>query len=173
MPRRVSSQFLRGVTGTMSEPMVDIRDASIDDAATIAEFNAALASESEDKSLDRSVLESGVRRLLRDPVRGRYFIAESGGRMVGQTLITYEWSDWRDGWLWWIQSVYVHPDHRRTGVFRRLYGHIEALAKNSGEVVGIRLYVERENARAQDTYRSLGMRHTGYRVMETEFGSND
>lgn len=157
----------------MNHLNLEIRDAVIDDLATIADFNAALATESEDKTLDRTVLASGVRRLLEDSARGRYFIAESNGQSVGQTLITYEWSDWRDGWLWWIQSVYVHPDFRRAGVFRRLFGHIETLARESGEVVGIRLYVERENARAQDTYRSLGMSHTGYRVMETEFGSDE
>ncbi len=157
----------------MGDLTIEVRDAVIDDQAAIAEFNAALALESEHKTLDRTVLDSGVRRLLEDPARGRYFIAESSGQTVGQTLITYEWSDWRDGWLWWIQSVYVHPDHRRAGVFRRLYGHIETLARESGDIVGIRLYVERENARAQDTYRSLGMGHTGYRVMETEFGSDN
>ncbi len=156
------------------EPLhIEIGDATADDWRTIADFNAALAEESEDKTLDRTMLESGVRRLLEDANRGRYFLARHDGRVVGQTLITYEWSDWRDGWIWWIQSVYVHPQYRRQGVFASLYRHIETRARTDGDVVAIRLYVERENARAQKTYRSLGMSPTGYRVMESEFGGND
>jgi ribosomal protein S18 acetylase RimI-like enzyme len=154
---------------SMDKRHIEISDAEADDWRVIAEFNAALAEESEDKTLDRAILESGVRRLLEDTARGRYFLARHDGRVVGQTLITYEWSDWRDGWIWWIQSVYVDPGYRRQGVFRTLYRHIEALARNDKDVVAIRLYVERENGRAQDTYRSLGMAHTGYRVMESEF----
>jgi ribosomal protein S18 acetylase RimI-like enzyme len=157
----------------MDQQGFDICDASAGDWLVIAAFNAALAEESEDKTLDRTILDSGVKRLLEDPSRGRYFLARAGERVVGQTLITYEWSDWRDGWIWWIQSVYVDPGYRRQGVFRHLYRHIEALARDDDDVVAIRLYVERENTRAQATYRSLGMMPTGYRVMECEFGGNE
>ena len=156
----------------MHELQIEIGDADAGDWRLIADFNAALAEESENKSLDPGVLESGVRRLFADPSRGRYFLARTDGRVVGQTLITYEWSDWRDGWIWWIQSVYVEPGYRRRGIFRALYRHIEALARDDKDVVAIRLYVERENRRAQDTYRSLGMVPTGYRVMECEFEGN-
>ena len=157
----------------MEQQDIDIRDAIAGDWPVIASFNAALAEESEDKTLDQAILESGVRRLLDDPSKGRYFLARAGQHVVGQTLITYEWSDWRDGWIWWIQSVYVAPGYRRQGIFRSLYGHIESLARDDDDVVAIRLYVERENTRAQATYLSLGMMPTGYRVMECEFGGGE
>jgi len=142
-----------------------IRNAEATDWATIAEFNRALAAETEDKALDWEVLASGVRRLLADVGKGRYFIAEDAGRIVGTTMITYEWSDWRDGWIWWIQSVYVHPDYRGRGVFRGLYRHIEALAAEL-EVRAVRLYVLTSNTRARATYTALGMHESGYTVLE-------
>lgn len=148
---------------------VSIRNAEPTDWATLAEFNRALAEESEAKALDWDTLASGVRRLLADPAKGRYFVAESEGRIVGATMITYEWSDWRDGWIWWIQSVYVHPDFRGRGVFSRLYRHIEALAA-SEEVRAIRLYVLDGNDRARATYARLGMQESGYRVLEAGDG---
>jgi ribosomal protein S18 acetylase RimI-like enzyme len=142
-----------------------IRNAEPTDWATIAEFNRALAAETEDKQLDWEVLSNGVRRLLADVGKGRYFIAEDAGRIVGTTMITYEWSDWRDGWIWWIQSVYVHPDYRGRGVFSRLYRHIEALAAEL-DIKAVRLYVLTSNTRARATYQALGMHESGYTVLE-------
>jgi GNAT superfamily N-acetyltransferase len=142
-----------------------VRNAEAPDWAAIAEFNRALAAETEDKDLDWDVLCAGVRNLLDDATKGRYFIAELDGRIVGTTMITYEWSDWRDGWIWWIQSVYVHPDFRGHGVFSRLYRHIEALAATGG-VRAVRLYVLKSNERARATYLKLGMHESGYTVLE-------
>jgi GNAT superfamily N-acetyltransferase len=151
-----------------TSPLFDIRDARPDDLDTIAEFNARLASETEGKTLDPSVLARGVARALADPDRLRYWLAEqhAGGPIIGQTAITREWSDWRNGWIWWFQSVYVHPDFRGCGVFRALHGHIRALALKFPDVIGLRLYVEVENARAQKTYQALGLRPGGYHVFE-------
>lgn len=143
-----------------------IRRGAPSDAAVIAEYNQRLAQETEGRSLDAAVLARGVAAVLADASRGTYFVAEHEGRVVGQLMITLEWSDWRDGWLWWIQSVYVHADARRLGVFRALYEHAVAEAKARGDVVGIRLYVEHENAAARATYARLGMAETGYLVLE-------
>jgi GNAT superfamily N-acetyltransferase len=124
-----------------------------------------LAEESEGKILDRSVLTPGVKAGLADPHKALYFVAEEDGVIVGQTMITYEWSDWRNGWIWWIQSVYVRPEARRGGVFRSIFQHILQTAKQEG-VIGIRLYVEKENHKAHETYLKLGMEWAGYQVME-------
>src|SRR5512146_2642080 len=128
---------------------ITIRDAQIDDATFLAAGNVAMALESEHKRLDPATVARGVQAVLDDSSRGRYFVAERDGRPVGQLMVTYEWSDWRNGNFWWIQSVYVLPEARRLGVFRRLFAHLERLAKADATVCGIRLYVERENARAQ------------------------
>ncbi len=143
-----------------------LRNAETTDWAAIAEFNRALATETEDKALDWDTICSGVRRVLEDELKGRYFVAETGGRIVGMTMITYEWSDWRDGWIWWIQSVYVHPDFRGQGVFGRLYRHVMATASDTG-VGTVRLYVLGSNTRARAVYEKLGMKETGYAVLET------
>ena len=148
---------------------VNIRPAYADDAGTIAAFNAQLALETETKTLDRTQLGLGVADLLANPDRGRYFLAEVDGEIVGQLMITYEWSDWRNGLFWWIQSVFVRPETRRRGVFTALYNHIQSLASDEDGVCGIRLYVERDNQRAQRTYETLGMIKTGYQVMEVDF----
>jgi ribosomal protein S18 acetylase RimI-like enzyme len=152
---------------------VSIRDATSADAAIIADFNASLAFESEDMRLDPELVGPGVKALLRDPSKGRYWMAEAAGRIVGQIMVTYEWSDWRNGMIWWIQSVYVHGDYRRSGVFSALYRHVESLARQDAQVCGIRLYVEHENARAQRTYESLGMNMTDYRVMQSMFTGDE
>lgn len=146
-----------------------IRNADRDDAEVIVRHNAALALETENKHLDQDVLSTGVRRLLDDPDRGRYFIAEVGADIAGQLMLTREWSDWRNGWFLWIQSVYVRPQHRRSGVFRRLYDHVVGLATQDDDICGIRLYVERENHSAIDTYLALKMRQTDYLLLEREF----
>ena len=142
-----------------------IRPAVPGDGDTLIEFNLRMASETEGLSLDPSTLARGVRAALSDPAKALYFVADLGGKVVGQLMLTREWSDWRDGDIWWIQSVYVHADHRRRGVFRALYEHARRRARAAG-VVGLRLYVERHNAAAQDVYRSLGMKDAGYLVME-------
>lgn len=146
--------------------MPEIRAATMVDLETITEFNARLASETEDTTLDRATLRRGVGALLGDPTRGRYYVACDGDTVVGQIMHTREWSDWRNGDIWWIQSVYVRPDHRRQGVFAALYQHLRSLADADPGVVGLRLYVEHENRNAQTTYERLGMHHARYRVME-------
>lgn len=145
---------------------VTIRPARADDLETVVEFNAALAWESEHLTLDRAVLRPGVAAGLADPNKARYFIAESAGRVVGQLMLTLEWSDWRNGWIWWIQSVYVVPESRRGGVFRTLYQHVTEAARAAGNVVGLRLYMERDNSRAEATYLAVGMERTPYVVLE-------
>jgi RimJ/RimL family protein N-acetyltransferase len=139
------------------------------DAERIAEFNRCLAEESESKRLAAEVVLAGVRALFAHPQHGRYYVAERGGEIVGQLLVTFEWSDWRNGLFWWIQSVYVAPSDRRSGVFSTIYKHVARLAQQDPSVCGLRLYVEDENVRAQRAYAALGMSHAGYRVMETEF----
>ncbi|MBL8867620.1 MAG: GNAT family N-acetyltransferase [Planctomycetia bacterium] len=143
-----------------------LRRANLADAATIAEFNRRLAWESERITLDADTLLAGVTAGLADPHKGFYTVAERAGEIVGQTLVTYEWSDWRNGWFWWIQSVYVREDARRGGVFRSLYRHLERLASDDPTVIGLRLYVEANNDRAKNTYRSLGMTDTTYGLLE-------
>jgi len=155
---------------TDSTSSFQIRPAAVSDAAVIAEFNCQLAAETEGKTLDAETVRQGVQALLESPSRGRYFVAESAGQVIGQIMHTLEWSDWRNGDIWWIQSVFVHSEHRRRGVFRALSQHLEELAKQTPGVVGIRLYVERENDRAQQTYSSLGFDRAGYLVMERMFG---
>ena len=149
---------------------MQIRTANTSDSATIARFNAAMALESEDVKLDPDVLTAGVAAALADPGKAFYLLSELDGVPAGQLMVTYEWSDWRNGWIWWIQSVYVAPAHRRKGVYRGLYRRLEELAAEEGNVRGIRLYVMRENLGAKKTYESLGMRHSEYDLYETEFG---
>jgi GNAT superfamily N-acetyltransferase len=143
-----------------------VRRATPADAPTIVEFNRLLAEESEGQHLDPEVLSAGVTAALSDPTKGPYFLAEHDGDIVGQVQVTYEFSDWRNGWFWWIQGVYVRPDARRRGVFRTLYEHVAEAAKSDPEVIGLRLYVERDNERAQQTYLKLGMAWTNYLFME-------
>ena len=146
-----------------------IRRAEARDTAVVAEFNQRLAWETEHKRLDPAVLGRGVARVLADPDCGFYLLAESGGEVVGQLMATFEWSDWRDGWFWWVQSVYVREDHRRAGVFRALYADLVTRAQAAGDVAGLRLYVEKDNARAQATYEQLGLKEAGYLVRECMF----
>lgn len=130
-----------------------------------------MAQETEGRPLDPEVIGPGVSRLLSDAGKGRYWLAETNAEVVGQIMVTYEWSDWRNGMLWWIQSVYVHPDHRRKGIFSALYRHVESLARENG-ACGLRLYVEQGNKRAQKTYEALGMLNPNYHVMEAIFGDS-
>lgn len=151
-----------------------IRDATSADAAIITTFNATMAEETEDKALDCDTLLAGVSALLQDDTKGHYWLACDKDLPVGQIMVTWEWSDWRNGYFWWIQSVYVAPSHRRRGVFRALYDTVENAAKQSQNAVGIRLYVEKDNANAISTYDAIGFTDAGYllleRLMEPEQG---
>jgi len=146
-----------------------IREARPEDAESIAQYNRSMAWETEKKELDALTVLNGVQAGLAQPNLCRYFVAEVDGLVVGQAMITYEWSDWRNGELWWIQSVYVHPDHRRQGIFRELFQHIQSLAQNHPRVRGLRLYVEADNQTGMNVYHNLGMVHAGYHVYEQEF----
>lgn len=125
-----------------------------------------MARETEDLELDPDTVTAGVRALFEHPERGFYVVADAGARLAGSLMITTEWSDWRNGLFWWIQSVYVRPEHRRRGVYRALYRFVRELAGKRTAVCGFRLYVEQDNNRAQETYRSLGMNRTRYLVYE-------
>lgn len=146
-----------------------VRDATRADAPFIAAANAALATETEGKALDRALLDPGVQAVLDDPALGRYYIAEIDGRAAGQLMTTFEWSDWRNGMFLWIQSVYVLPEHRGEGVFRALFDHLAGLASHDSRICGIRLYVDRANDRARQVYARLGMHLSNYGVMETVY----
>lgn len=150
----------------MQTSAITIRAARETDHASLVEFNAQLAAETEDKSLDRERLSRGVRAFLADPAKGRYFVAEVDGMSVGQLMSTTEWSDWRNGMLWWLGSVYVVPAYRGRGVFRRLFEFVSALAQADRGVVGIRLYVERQNEVAKQVYARCGLEPAGYEVLE-------
>jgi GNAT superfamily N-acetyltransferase len=145
-----------------------IREAAPSDLTAIVEFNRLLAFETEAKVLDAEVLRRGVTQALGDPDRIRYWVATIPGslNLAGQAAITREWSDWRNGWIWWFQSVYVVEPYRRQGVFRALYRHIRESALAQPDVIGLRLYVEDANERAQKTYQSLGMKPGGYSVFQ-------
>jgi GNAT superfamily N-acetyltransferase len=146
-----------------------IRDATLDDLEFIAGANQALAQETEGQVLDPALLLPGVRAVFEDSSRGRYYLAEVDGRPVGQLMTTCEWSDWRNGMFLWIQSVYVLPEYRGSGAFRSLFGHLENLARADSSICGIRLYVDRANARAQEVYAGLGMHRSNYDIMESVF----
>jgi GNAT superfamily N-acetyltransferase len=148
---------------------VAIRSARTADLDFIVDCNARLAQETESKQLNARVLRMGVQSALDSEHKGRYFIAELESQPVGQLLLTHEWSDWRNGFFWWFQSVYVVREARRHGVFAALYRHVEELARNSPEVCGLRLYVEQHNHNAQQIYQRLGLTLTAYQVMELEF----
>jgi ribosomal protein S18 acetylase RimI-like enzyme len=151
----------------MSTPTV--RPATREDAEFLVRGNASMALETEHLSLDLDRLRDGVHALLDEPARGLYYIAEVDAHRAGQMMITYEWSDWRNGTFWWIQSVWVEPTCRGQGVFRALYHHVESLARSTPGICGLRLYVENNNARAQATYERVGMRRTIYRMFEVDF----
>lgn len=144
-----------------------VRRATSSDLPTLVEWNLRLARESESLELDPTTVATGVRAVLEDPVKGVYFLADLEGRAVGQLMVTVEWSDWRNGPIWWLQSVYVDSDFRGRGVFRALFAEILEAAALAG-VPSLRLYVEEGNLGAQEVYRKVGMRPAGYRVFEVE-----
>ena len=147
-----------------------IRPANTADAPFIADCNIRMAFETEQRQLDPKTVTAGVAALLKDSSKGLYFIAQVSGQPVGQMLITYEWSDWRNGTFWWIQSVYIVETSRCRGIFRALFEHVNALARTRQDVCGLRLYVEAENTHAKQVYSKIGMRKTDYELFETDFG---
>jgi GNAT superfamily N-acetyltransferase len=152
---------------------VNIRLAKLEDAATIVSFSAAMALETEGQHLDLNRLHDGTMALLRSPDRGFFMVAEleqvGECRLLGQLMITYEWSEWRNGAFWWIQSVYVDPAWRRQSVFRRMHETVMAHAKTSPNVCGVRLYVEESNCVAQAVYCKVGLTPSSYAIFETDF----
>lgn len=146
-----------------------IRKARLADTAIIADFNCRLAWETEQVRLNPATVNRGVAALLKDAAKGIYFIVEQDGVVIGQLLITYEWSDWRNGNFWWIQSVYVLAEFRQQGIFRALFEHVRKLARSRRGVCGLRLYAADHNRRAQRAYLRLGMTHTDYEVFELVF----
>jgi GNAT superfamily N-acetyltransferase len=153
--------------------MIEIRQAMSTDVEKIAQFNISLCKETEGRELDPVTVMNGVERFVCDPKRGRYFVAEIDGKVVGQAAHTFEWSDWRNGEIWWMQSVYVHPDFRDKGVFRTLFTHMKELSEANVDCCGIRLYMERENEIARESYRRLGFSETGYVVFERLLSRKD
>jgi ribosomal protein S18 acetylase RimI-like enzyme len=143
-----------------------VRAARPEDTPRLRDWAVAMALETEHKALDPATVERGILAVFAQPRRGAYFMAERNGEAAGTLMLTYEWSDWRNGDWWWIQSVYVAPQHRRKGVYAALYAHVLAGAKADPAVCGLRLYVERDNTNAQRTYESLGMVDAGYRMYE-------
>jgi ribosomal protein S18 acetylase RimI-like enzyme len=148
---------------------VSIRAARSTDLEFLVDGNARMAEETEDRELDRETLAEGVAAVFADETKGRYFVADDGEGPIGQLLVTREWSDWRAGWFWWIQSVYVLPESRDQGVFSQLYAHLVGEAHRDPEVCGLRLYVDTRNETAAAIYRALGMHDAGYRIFELDF----
>lgn len=153
----------------MSETTLRIRPAYPRELSTLVEFNRAMARETEGKELDPERSHLGVAAVFADPAKGTYHVALRGEELVGALMLTSEWSDWRNGVFWWIQSVYVVPAARQTGVFRALYDHVLERARANPDVCGVRLYVDADNRRAQEVYTRLGMQAAHYRMFELDF----
>jgi ribosomal protein S18 acetylase RimI-like enzyme len=149
---------------------ISIRFANQGDIEALVQFNLLMARETEAKELNPATLTQGVGTLIANEQNGFYVVAETAEqRVVGSLLVTYEWSDWRNGLFWWIQSVYVDANFRRSGIYRRMYEFVKQRAAEKGGVCGFRLYVEKENSVAQKTYQSLGMKETHYLMYEEVF----
>lgn len=146
----------------------EIRKAKIEDLDIIVKFNYNLAEETEDKELDLEILTRGVRAILNDSTKGQYYVYVIDNKVVGQIMHTYEWSDWRNGMLLWVQSVYVDVEYRRKGVYKELYNYVKNICDQDDGIAGIRLYVEKENFNAKATYKSLGMQECNYHMYEYE-----
>ncbi|MDM7922349.1 MAG: GNAT family N-acetyltransferase [Pyrinomonadaceae bacterium] len=147
---------------------MEIRMARPEDARAMVDFNQKMALETEGKQLETETLSAGVNAVFGDPKKGFYVVGESEGSIVGGLMVTYEWSDWRNGWFWWIQSVYIVPEARGTGLYTRLYDFVKQKAAEHGGVCGFRLYVEKENEHAQRVYEKVGMEKTYYLMYEEE-----
>ena len=160
---------MNAATRSPARSTVEVRDAHGDDAALIAGFNHAIARETEALELSPTAVRDGVEAVLADATRGFYLVAEQAGQVAGALLVTAEWSDWRNARFWWIQSVYVVPSARRRGVYRALHEEVRRRARVAGDVCGVRLYVEADNASAQRAYSRLGMHARSYRIFEEDF----
>jgi len=145
---------------------MNIRTANLEDVDSLVEFNQAMALETEGKMLDAQILRSGVQAVLHDEKKGFYVVAESEGKIVGGLMITFEWSDWRNNWFWWIQSVYIMPEFRGKKIYSGLYNFVKQQAAEEDNVCGFRLYVERENNNAQKVYEKCGMQSSHYLMYE-------
>lgn len=158
----------RNVKAGFMENKILIRPAKLSDAPAMVEFNQAMAHETEGKHLDRDTLMGGVEAVFHAADKGFYVIAENAddGKIVGGLMVTFEWSDWRNAWFWWIQSVYVLPDFRGQKIYRQLYEFVKQKAAEARNVCGFRLYVEKENERAQKVYEKLGMEKSHYLMYE-------
>lgn len=150
---------------------ISTRMARADDLEFISQSNLAMAKETEDKVLDIDTLRAGVEVVLRDPSLGFYLIAECNDQRIGQLMVTFEWSDWRAGMFWWIQSVFVLEDQRRKGVFSALFASLKSQAKKQSKVCGLRLYAMDSNKKAHSTYLKMGMKQTDYLMFETEWNA--
>jgi ribosomal protein S18 acetylase RimI-like enzyme len=145
-----------------------IRDGKISDVNTIVRFQKNMARETENRELSDDCIKPGVMAVFNEDEKGFYLVAESNGEVVGSLLVTYEWSDWRNGWFWWIQSVYVAKEWRRKGVYRYLNDEVTQRCRKTGGICGVRLYVEKNNTTAQNVYKNLGMKETDYLLYEWE-----
>lgn len=143
-----------------------VRQANISDKNTIAEFQVLMAHETENIQLDRKIVMAGVSAVFNDPSKGKYYIAEEDEMVVASVLTTYEWSDWRNGTIIWLQSVYVLPEFRKKGIFKALYNYIQNQSLSDNNIKGIRLYVEKKNIPAQAVYEKLGMDAEHYQLYE-------
>ncbi|MHC1708578.1 MAG: GNAT family N-acetyltransferase [Bacteroidales bacterium] len=144
----------------------NIKTAEPSHIETIVNFQLLMAIESEGITLDQEILSKGVKAVFADPAKGKYFLCQQEGKVIASLLITYEWSDWRNGMVWWIQSVFVSPDYRKSGVFRAMFENIRQQALNDPGVRGIRLYVDNGNTPALQVYQNIGMNGDHYRVFE-------
>lgn len=147
---------------------MNIRIATEEDASALVDFNQAMALETEGKELDRETLSLGVSAVFADKTKGFYVVAEEDGTIIGGLMVTYEWSDWRNGWFWWIQSVFIVPAARGRGIYSDLYDFVKSRADEVGGICGFRLYVERENEHAQAVYEKVGMTTSNYLMFEEE-----
>jgi GNAT superfamily N-acetyltransferase len=145
---------------------MEIRKARKDDIDALIGFNEAMAFETERKRLFTGTLRKGVEAVFDDPQKGFYLVAEDAGRTIGGLMVTFEWSDWRNGWFWWIQSVYIDPEYRGQKIYSQLYEFVKREAAAAGNICGFRLYVEKENAHAQTVYVKVGMEETYYLMYE-------
>ncbi len=151
-------------------PELTLRRAGFGDISHIARNNCRMAAETEDRQLDEPEVRIAVRALMEDASKGFYLLAtDANEELVGQLMVTYEWSDWRNGTFWWIQSVFVEPSARRSGVYRAMYAHLLDEARHSPDICGVRLYVHRDNTRARETYAALGMVRPDYEMYEVDF----
>ncbi len=146
-----------------------ITQPGIEDINSLVDFNIKMAKETENKILNKKIVTKGVSEVLTDTTLGYYVIAKNKNTILGSLMITYEWSDWRNGMFWWIQSVYVEKEYRQQGVYKKMYSYIKDKALKDNSCTGIRLYVEQENKIAQSVYKKLEMKETHYKLFEIDF----